>query len=513
MSKQKKKVENTDKLIQFESMGDDEYTRLERKQQLICIIKDHKFDAQHASVCSQFFCRSQSSTLCLSLYNAWKKKWLSIKFGNDQKTGIQFEKEYGTALKSMKCVCFERIIPNYNQRLELPCPCYVDKSQLLSAYGDQLIAVFCLEYGRIDDDEDDDDDNKKDDDSQKKKQRINPIDEEDGAPPEDSILRTKFVQIPSLYFLGFIRLDSPAIMLGASIQPGIQGAHGRTIQSESIIVESDQMSFDLARLLKQKAATLDQRDDAMSESKDNVDEKCDVVIPKPNKPYPNLWVYVYYWDPPKYTQADINVMDNMDFEAELMHRLKTLVSVEREVRVGSLTKEQYQLSQLPIQSKVQRTRDRLCMHFLVSAVSLGSPKIIDWYIRAESIVLQNNLVSLKDMDDRLITLIENHFDLYDITKNGTIDMINSFESFLCSTQEKRMRTAIKYARPHIQKQINKMNESPLQDDTDENYNIKVNYGQAMFDIIKRCLDYILNNADFSDVATTDEPDESEDESQ
>lgn len=459
--------------------------------------RNHDRRISHNELCTENIRRSNVNDKCHHLYNVWIKGWLDSQFKDNTKARKKYVLKHGKSICNMRYIFFERMIDTDRDRLDIPCACYVDQIQLVRAYGDSVVAIFCLEYGT----------KAKQEEAnypEEKKQKIEDVD-------QDYPLACSTWIIPQLYFLGFLQPDSTIVTLGTTIPPGTKGVHGCMIESESLLIQSEYLSFDLNKLLKDDKecnTSLGIGVNSMTLADPN---ECKPLIPAPSRNFPSIWIYIYYWDPPKNTETDIYVMDNINFDEEVMHRVKTLVDIEKEMKVGGLTREQYQQSQLPINNKTQMTRDRLCMHFLVTSISMASPQLIDWYIRAESIALENNLRSLKDMDDRLLTLKENHFDIVNVTKKGEINILNSFESYLCNIQEKRMRTAVKYARPHITAMIDNEKITPSEDDIDETSHIKANPMQATLDLAQKCLNYIRDNANFNDVSNQTDSDDDDDE--
>ena len=110
---------------------------------------------------------------------------------------------------------------------------------------------------------------------------------------------------------------------------------------------------------------------------------------------PLTWVYVFNFDPPQ--QNDLAFLNSFDLLNECKKRLFVLYKIS-----SSTWSRKEQLLNLPLDMRFDWMRDRLCMHFLILIFQNENLKnIFDWYINAEKLVLNNNLLEAKSYEDKL----------------------------------------------------------------------------------------------------------------
>lgn len=452
---------------------------------------------------------------CSTTVKTWINEQLRTKYKDPN--DIRKVQEEFPVLRSgeIKHIWFERFMKSKDDKMNLPCACFVSQNQVTKLANEDAIAIFCLEHLE---DESDDEDEEKDKECDKviKKGKMCELNGINVQPKTEKLILQEDgrpVQIrgippfPTLYLLGFIMPDSPVLTMGTIIKAGTRNIYEKNFLTDTILFKSTRLTLDvigLLRCIKRSKTSLDdamsllsfgQDENANKKKKDKKPEDSYEDLFKTNRLLPSMYIYVYNWDPPKQASKDDNyVMANIDFEQEVLHRLKTLVDVEKETSYGNSTRQEYQLSQLPISNKTQRARDRICMHFLIPVIATCSDQVIEWYIRAESILLENNLTSLLDMDDRILTLKENGFDLKSIMKKGTITWMDSFESHLCSVQEQRIRLAIRYAKEYVRKCQKKcrrlMDEESEQTKETMKASDELEDLQKGFELIEKCKKYI-----------------------
>ena len=415
---------------------------------------------------------------CLNLLRIWMKH---------TKQDIQMVKKL---LAKLSVCWFYRIISNKNDSLNGSCVSYLS-SRFRSSNADEFVnrdiyGIFCVEDNR------------------------------------DKKLNASNFHQTKIYFMGYIREDSAAVSLGTIIPYGTV-IYNHTLTEDNIIIQFKYLTTNMERVIESNdddisnyigmssleiSADDTSNDNATKDTTNNNNKSkqkpTGITIKKLNdnsdndhnkdemsvtmRDQPSIWIYIYHWDPPTMSNHDVRYISSMPFEHNVMKRLETLCYVYKGAYIGEGTASDFQMGLLPIDKRYDMIRDRICIHFLTAAMSCDE-ELMDWYIIAESMMLENNLKSLSDIEDRLITLQINDIDIRNITKSGEVSVWNSFETKMCELQQNRMRTAMIYAKPSVMA-LTKNNKKGLQSPEESQEN------QMILDLIQRCRQYVSEKVTF-----------------
>lgn len=349
-------------------------------------------------------------------------------------------------LSSMTKVCFyNRIVDSADDCMNHHCDSYISAESRMTADeygGDVIFAVFCIEEIRD--------------------RRNNSI---------------AFERV-RIYFMGFIKADSPAIALGPVAEIG-SIIYNCELKNDHTRVQQRFLTFDVDRIVSENVAesTLDDigiSNINLSNKEPDIQtvEIVDVDTSKGNdesdiqtvRNNPTVWIYIYHNDNPSRNNSDVNFIAKMDLESSVRKRLDMLSNTH----MGAFTQDHdttsLQLKMMPISNRTHMIRDRMCMHFLLAAMSMDD-ELLDWYIDAETKVLENNLKMLADIEDKILTLRNNDIDVKELIKSKKIDIWNSYNSVLCWIHRTNMVKAAEEAKKHVismakkhKKRLNKKND-------------------------------------------------------
>lgn len=204
-----------------------------------------------------------------------------------------------------------------------------------------------------------------------------------------------------LYLLGFIDPRSIVIALGTTVEPEFE-LHGATVGDQAVIFSCSHLTWDV---FTEEKAPLPEPELVLSRSD------------------PLKWVYIYHYDPPR--AEDVS---KFDIEKEVMNRLKCIRNK----------------TSMSIDSRKTWQRDRICIHALILAACTDD-NIEKWFIESESAILSENLASLSDFEDRILTMKINSIEYTSVQ----LQVYDTFELKVVDLNRERLTKAIAAARNRL----------------------------------------------------------------
>lgn len=200
-----------------------------------------------------------------------------------------------------------------------------------------------------------------------------------------------------LYLLGFIDTLSPFYAFGTSVEPEFE-LQGTRLDDQAVLFPCSALTWQVFESGQLKPEP-------------------ELVLSRPD---PLQWIYIYHWDPPRV--EDIN---RFNLEREVMARLKSLHLKQK----------------MPIDSVKHYQRDRFCTHALILAACTDE-NVEEWYLEAESSMLAENLTSLGDFEDRILTMRNNCIEF----KSSQLEVYETFDIKVIDLNRDRLSKAIAAAR-------------------------------------------------------------------